>query len=471
MRPFLDENFLLDTDVACTLYHKYAVKEPVMDYHCHINPREIYEDCRYENITQAWLTGDHYKWRLMRSAGVDEYYITGSANAREKFQKWSEILSRAIGNPLYHWSHLELSRFFGFQGILNGQTADEVWNLCNHKLQQDGFSVRGLIKRSGVELICTTDDPADSLHWHEKLAADTSFNVTVLPAWRPDRAMGIEKPDFLTYLSGLGKSAGMEIRGFSDLKKTLAIRMAFFHAHGCRLSDHALEYVMYEACSDEEAEAVFLKRFSGEVITFKEELQFKTAFMLYMAREYRRLGWVMQLHYGCQRNNNTQMYKKIGPDMGFDCIHNHAPSEQLSTFLDALDTELPKTILYSLNPNDDQVIDTIIGCFQSQGAITKVQHGSAWWFNDHLAGMTNHLVSLANLGYLAGFIGMLTDSRSFLSYPRHEYFRRVLCRLLGRWVTGGQFPAAMETLGSIVQDISYRNAKQYFQFPEKLGKD
>ena len=467
MRPFLTQDFLLDTETARTLYHEHAAQEPVMDYHCHINPQEIYEDRRYENITQVWLGGDHYKWRLMRAAGVSERYITGDAPAREKFQKWAETLSRAVGNPLYHWSHLELRRFFDYQGILNGETAEEVWNLCNQKLQQEGFSVRGMIERSNVTLICTTDDPADSLCWHEKLAADKSFATTVIPAWRPDKAMNLEKPEFTDYLKILGETAGISIGSFADLKKALAARMEFFHARGCRLSDHALEYVMYEECSQEELEAIFAKRLAGQAVTRLDELRFKTAFMLFAGKEYHRLGWAMQLHYGCRRNNNSPMFEALGPDTGYDCIDNYAPSAQLSAFLNALGQELPRTIVYSLNPNDDQAIDTIIGCFQNDEAVCKVQHGSGWWFNDHFTGMMNQMISLGNIGYLAGFVGMLTDSRSFLSYPRHEYFRRILCRLLGRWVEDGMYPDDMETLGEIVRDISYRNAHRYFHFTEK----
>ncbi len=470
MKAFMDKDFLLDTETASRLYHGYAQQEPIMDYHCHINPQEIYEDKRYETITQVWLGGDHYKWRLMRSAGVPETYITGDAAPREKFQKWAETLGRAIGNPLYHWSHLELRRFFGYEGVLSGDTAEEVWNLCNQKLQEDGFSVRGMILRSNVKLICTTDDPIDMLEWHEKLAADPSFAVTVLPAWRPDKAMNLEKPEYLDYLRALEKAAGVKITSFTDLQKALSARMEFFHRRGCRLSDHGLDFVMYEPYDAAEVEATFAKRLAGQAVERGEEIRFKTAFMVYVGKEYHRLGWAMQLHYGCRRNNNTAMFTKLGPDTGFDCINNYAPVDQLSAYLNALGAQLPKTVLYSLNPGDDQAIDTLLGCFQNEEAVGKIQHGSAWWFNDHFTGMTNQLTSLASLGYLAGFVGMLTDSRSFLSYPRHEYFRRILCRLFGRWVEDGQFPADSETLGSIVRDICYGNAERYFAFPAKSGK-
>lgn len=469
MKAFLDKDFLLNTPTAVRLYHEVAAKCPIIDYHCHISPKEIWEDLRYDNITQVWLCGDHYKWRLMRCAGVDEKYITGDASDHDKFIKWAEVLGKAAGNPLYHWSHLELRRFFGYEGILNASTAEEVWTLCNEKLHEDGMSVRGLIAQSGVETICTTDDPIDTLEWHQKLAADASFRTAVLPAWRPDKAMNIEKPEYLDYLDKLSQCSGVAVSSWEGLKEALKKRMDFFAENHCTLSDHALNYVCYAPAQDEEVEAIFHKRLSGETITAEDEAIFKTAFMLFVARQYRERNWVMQLHYGCRRNNNPVMYAKLGPDTGYDCIDNYAPAAQTAAFLGALEEQnaLPKTILYSLNPNDNQAIDTICGCFQSSEAVCKVQHGSAWWFNDHFQGMTEQLTSLANLGYLAGFVGMLTDSRSFLSYPRHEYFRRILCRLLGQWVEEGMFPEDWESLSQIVRGVSYENAKAYFGFASK----
>ena len=439
MKAFMDQDFILRTDTARELYHGFAAQVPVLDYHCHINPQEIAEDRQFENITQVWLGGDHYKWRQMRSNGVDEYYITGGAPDREKFQKWAETLDKAIGNPLFHWSHLELQRYFGYTGVLGADTAEEVWNLCNEKLKSPGMSVRNLIRRSNVTLLCTTDDPADDLRWHKAIAEDKSFDVQVLPAWRPDKAMNLEKPDYADYLKKLGEAAGVEIKRFGDLKEALKKRLAFFAELGCRVSDHALEYVMYVPASEEELEAIFSKRLSGESVTREEELKFKTGFMLFMGAEYTRLGWAMQLHYGCKRDNNTGMYQKLGPDTGYDCINNYAPSSQMADFLNALNEAkaLPKTIIYSLNPNDDEAIGTILGCFQDSAAVGKIQQGSAWWFNDNKTGMQKQMTSLANLGLLGNFIGMLTDSRSFLSYPRHEYFRRILCDLLGTWVEDG----------------------------------
>lgn len=467
MKAFMDKDFLLETETARKLFHEYAEDTPILDYHCHINPKEIAEDRRFENITQVWLGGDHYKWRYMRSCGVEEKYVTGDASDYEKFCKWAECLGKAIGNPLFHWSHLELQRYFGYTGVLNKHTADEVWNLCNEKLAQPSMSARSLIRQSNVTLICTTDDPIDSLEWHKKIAEDSSFDVKVLPAWRPDKAMNIEKPDYLNYLDQLAAVTGVaEINSFAALKDALKERMAFFASMGCNVSDHGLEYVMYCPADEDEVEAIFLKRLNRIVLSKEEEMKFKTAFMLFAGREYHRLDWAMQLHYGCKRDNNTRMYEAIGPDTGYDCINNSAPSSQMADLLNALSKtdQLPRTVLYSLNPNDNQAIVSLIGCFQDSTAVAKLQHGSAWWFNDHKTGMEEQLTSLANLGNLSGFIGMLTDSRSFLSYTRHEYFRRILCNLIGGWVENGEFPADFETLSEIVRDISYDNAKRYFKF-------
>jgi len=467
MKAFMDKDFLLETETAKKLFHDYAETTPILDYHCHINPKEIAEDRQFENITQVWLGGDHYKWRLMRSFGVEEKYITGDASDYEKFCKWAECIGKAIGNPLYHWSHLELQRYFGYNGCLNKNTADEVWKLCNEKLASPSMSVRNIIRQSNVTLICTTDDPIDSLEWHKKIAEDKNFEVKVLPAWRPDKAMNIEKPDYPDYLDKLAAAVGMaEIRTFADLKKALKQRMDFFDSMGCCVSDHGLEYVMYAPATDDEIEAIFLKRLNRMILTKEEEMQFKTAFMLFVGREYNRLDWAMQLHYGCKRDNNTAMFEKIGPDTGYDCINNSAPSTQMADFLNALakTDELPRTVLYSLNPNDNQAIGSLIGCFQNSTAVAKVQQGSAWWFNDHITGMREQMMSLASLGNLSGFVGMLTDSRSFLSYTRHEYFRRILCNMIGNWVENGEFPQDYDILSEIVKDISYYNAKRYFKF-------
>ena len=466
MKAFLDDDFLLTTPTARRLY-QVARSMPILDYHCHLDPKEIAQDRRFENITQVWLGGDHYKWRLMRANGVDEAYITGDAPDREKFQKWAETLELAIGNPLYHWSHLELRRYFGYEGVLNGDTAQEVWELCNQKLQEPGMSARSLIANSGVTLVCTTDDPADSLEWHQQLAQDSSFPVKVLPAWRPDAAMGLERPEYLDYLQRLGQAAGVEIRTYGDLKKALLSRMAFFDKMGCRASDHALTVAVCQPASEEELERVFQKRLEGEPLTQEELAAFQTGFLRFVAGEYKRLGWVMQLHYGCRRNNNTRMFHKLGRDTGYDAVLQGTPSLEVATFLDLLASQdaLPRMVLYSLNPNDDEGLNSVIGCFQDGTPLGRIQQGSAWWFNDHKAGMVKQLTAFANGGLLGNFIGMLTDSRSFLSYPRHEYFRRILCELLGAWVENGEYPADWKALEKMVRGVCYNNAVEFFGFP------
>lgn len=466
MKKFMDRDFLLSTETAKTLYHDYAEKMPIIDYHCHINPREIAEDISFDNITKVWLGGDHYKWRQMRSNGVEEKYITGDATDYEKFEKWAETLQKAIGNPLYHWSHLELQRYFNYEGTLSEKSVKEVWNLCNEKLSDSSMSVRNIIKQSNVELICTTDDPIDTLEWHKMIAEDDSFDVKVLPTFRPDKAMNIEKPDYIDYLDKLSNVSNVSITSFSSLCDALKNRLAFFDSMGCKVSDHALEYVMYYEASKDEIEAIFKKRMNGEIPTELEQLQFKTAFMVFIGKEYHKLGWGMQLHYGTKRDNNTLMFNRLGPDTGFDCINTYSSSAQLASFLNALNKtdELPKTIIYSLNPEDNAAIGTVLGCFQDSSTVGKIQQGSAWWFNDHKIGMQDQMASLASLGLLANFVGMLTDSRSFLSYTRHEYFRRILCDMIGTWVENGEYPNDMEVLGKMVQDISYYNCKNYFNF-------
>lgn len=466
MKAFMDENFLLSTETAQRLFHSYAETMPVLDYHCHISPEEIATDRRFENITQVWLGGDHYKWRFMRSCGVDEAYITGNASDRDKFFKWAEVLGKAIGNPLYHWSHLELQRYFDYHKPLNQNTASEVWELCNKKLAEKDMSARGLIRKSNVTLICTTDDPIDSLCYHKAIAEDQSFSVQVLPAWRPDRSIAIEKPDFAAYMEQLSSVSHIEINSFPALCKALKVRLDFFDSMGCVVSDHGLDYVMYAPATEQQADMILKKRLSGAALSHEEILQFKTMLLLFLGREYARRGWVMQLHYGVKRNNNTRLFQAIGADTGYDCIGDQAPAGELADFLNALEctNELPKTILYSLSPNDNAAIETIMGCFQNSQAVSKLQHGSAWWFNDHRPGMEAHLRSLASLGNLSGFVGMLTDSRSFLSYTRHEYFRRILCEYIGTLVENGEFADDEQILSDLVKNISYRNAVAYFGF-------
>jgi glucuronate isomerase len=466
MKKFMDsKDFLLSNDTSKRLYEA-AAKMPIIDYHCHINPREIAEDRQFNNITEVWLGGDHYKWRQMRSNGIDEKYITGDADDYEKFEKWTETLQKAIGNPLYHWSHLELQRYFGFDKPLSPATCKEAWDFCNKKLNTPEMSVRNIIKMSNVDTICTTDDPADTLEWHKMIKEDKAFDVKVLPAWRPDKAMNLEKPDYKDYLARLEKASGIKISSFKDLCAALKNRMAFFNENGCLVSDHGLEYVMYQPASEKEIEDIFAARMNGTIPGREDEIKFKTAFMLFVGREYAKLGWVMQLHYGALRDNNKNMYAKLGPDTGYDSINTGASAAELVGFLNALaiTDELPKTILYSLNPCDNAAIGTIMGCFQNSDAIGKIQHGSAWWFNDNKTGMQEQMTSLANLGLLSNFVGMLTDSRSFLSYTRHEYFRRIMCDLVGTWVENGEYPADFDFLEKMVQDISYNNCKRYFGF-------
>lgn len=466
MKPFMDEDFLLSTPTAKKLYHEYAEPMPVLDYHCHINAREIAEDRVFDNITQVWLGGDHYKWRLMRSDGVEEKYITGDAPDREKFQKWAETLGRAIGNPLYHWSHLELKRYFGYNGILNGSTAEEVWNLCNEKLRDPSMSARNLIRQSRVTLLCTTDDPADDLQWHQILRDDDTFDTQVLPAWRPDKAMKPDKPGYSEYIMKLSSVSGINITSFADLTEALKVRLDFFDSMGCRTSDHGLDYAMYAPASDAETEKIFEQALTGSPVSSADADRFRTALLLFLAPEYAKRGWVMQIHFGCRRDNNSPAYEKLGPDTGFDTINDYGRISAIADYMDALNKTggLPRIILYSLNPTDNALIGSLIGCFQDSSARGKIQQGSAWWFNDHKKGMTEQMTTLASLGMLANFPGMLTDSRSFLSYTRHEYFRRILCDLAGRWVENGEYPADFDTLGKIIKGISYNNAIDYFKF-------
>lgn len=464
MKTFMDSDFLLSTETSKKLYHSYAAKMPIVDYHCHIKAKDIAKDQTFDNISKLWLAGDHYKWRLMRANGIDEKYITGDASDEEKFKKWAQTLGKAIGNPLYHWSHLELQVYFGYDGLLNENTAEKVWNLTNEKLKSPSMSACNIIKNSKVTDICTTDDPIDNLKWHKMIAEDSNIGVNVYPTFRPDKAMDIKGQGFTHYLSQLSLISGILINSFDDLKKAISNRINYFDTFGCRTSDISLDFIMYRPASKVEIEEVFQNRLIGKTLSRDDELKFKTAFMTFLAKSYSKKNWVMQVHYGVQRNNNSKTYKHIGPDSGFDSISDYSSSCEMSMFLDSLDStnELPKTIIYSLNPMDDATIDTVIACFQDSSVKGKIQHGSAWWFNDHKQGMINHMTSLANNGLLANFVGMLTDSRSFLSYTRHEYFRRILCELIGNWVENGEYPNDIKLLGAVVEDISYNNAKNYF---------
>ena len=458
---FLDENFLLKTKTAQTLYHEYAKKMPIYDYHCHLDPKQIYEDVAFENITQVWLSGDHYKWRIMRSNGVPEEYITGNAPDRDKFQKFAEALPKCIGNPMYHWCHLELKNYFGYEGVLNGETAQLVWDIAKEKLKD--LSARSLIKNSNVAMIGTTDDPTSDLHWH-KLIAESDFETKVCPSFRPDPALNAHKKGFAQYIAQLSEASGVKIEYAEDVAKALSKRIEYFHENGCRASDHGLDYVMYRIDTMEEINAVFNAAMRGDSLTAEKVEGYQTYLLLHCAREYAKYGWAMQLHFSCIRNPNAKMFEQLGADCGFDCIAVTDSSAALHHIMSDLyyENKLPKTIVYSLNPADDQWIDTLIGAYQGTEIPGKIQHGSAWWFNDNKTGMENQMTSLANLGILGNFIGMLTDSRSFLSYARHEYFRRILCNLRGNWVENGEDPDDMNTLGTIVEDICANNAKRYF---------
>ena len=472
MKAFMDRDFLLATETAKTLFHGDAEGMPIIDYHCHISPYEILQDKRYDTITEVWLGGDHYKWRAMRSAGVPEALITGDADPREKFRAWAQTMPGLIGNPLYHWTHLELQRYFGIEEPLSGRNADAVYDACNAVLAREDMSVRGIIRKSGVRLICTTDDPVDPLDAHEALRREAGFETVVLPAFRPDKALRADKAAFPGYLEKLEAATGMTIAAVDDLRAALADRIAFFDARGCRVADHALDTPVCAVAGETELNVILDRARRGEKISPAEAEAFQTALLRFCAGEYVRRDWAMQLHFGCIRDNSGKMFARLGPDTGYDSINDQGgTAARLAGFLDLLERDgaLPKTILYSLNPADNCVIGTVMGCFQTDGGIPgRVQLGSAWWFNDHRRGMEQQLTDLMNLGYLGAFVGMLTDSRSFLSYTRHEYFRRILCNLLGGMVENGEYPADMAALGELVRNISYENARRYFRFDEFL---
>lgn len=461
---FLSRDFLLNTKTAKKLYFEAAADMPIIDYHCHVSPKEIYEDKRFKNITEVWLGGDHYKWRIMRSNGVDERYITGDASDYEKFLKFAEALPKAIGNPMYHWCHLELKNYFGFNGVLNPQTADEVWALAEKKLAEENMSARGIIEKSNVAFIGTTDDPIDSLEYHKRIAEDKSFKTVVAPSFRPDKALNIDKKGWKEYIETLSAVSGVEISDFASLKQALALRIEHFAENGCKASDHGLDKMVFVRAEEAALDAIIEKGLSGVAVTDKEADALKTELLIFCATEYKKRGWVMQIHYNCMRNPNSKMFELLGADTGFDIIGPDNGSRKLALLLDALNKEdnLPKTVLYSLDASDNEFLDTLLGAFQGTEIPGKLQHGSAWWFNDNKQGMKDQLTSLANLSLLGNFIGMLTDSRSFLSYTRHEYFRRILCALIGEWVENGEYPADKEQLYKIVHDICYNNAKRYF---------
>ena len=467
MKPFITDDYLLKTELAKKLY-RAAEHEPIIDYHCHINPQEIAENKQFRNITEVWLSGDHYKWRAIRANGVPEEEITGDADDRVKFQRFAELMPKLIGNPLYEWSHLELKRYFDYDGILTPATADEVWDLANEQLKN--LRARDLVEMSGVEAIVTTDDPLDSLEWHKQIAEDESFGTAVYPGWRPDKAIAIDKPGYQDYVTTLGELTGREITGFEALIAALTERLDHFAEHGCTSSDHGLDYNLYAPALEEEVEAIFAKALRGEPVSPLETDQFKYAVLLRLAGEYSERGWVMQIHYGAYRNINSKKYDELGADTGFDVIRGPGYAPELANFLDSVENKygLPKTVVYPLSPLDNEMVGTVINAFQGSEIPGKMQLGAAWWFNDTYSGMLAQLTAYANLGVLGNFIGMLTDSRSFLSYTRHEYFRRLFANFIAGLVEDGHYPEDMETLENLMRDVAVRNVRRYLDFPESV---
>lgn len=455
MKTIINDEFLLNSKTAKELY-EIAKDMPIIDYHCHLDPKLIAIDYKFDNLGELFLGGDHYKWRMMRSFGIDEKYVTGDATFKEKFKAFATALQYAIGNPLYHWTHLELKRYFGIDEALCEENADEIYEKCTALLRTDEYSARNLIKNSNVEVVCTTDDPIDTLEYHDQIK-ESGYEVKVLPAFRPDKAVNIHKETFLPYIEKAG------VKSYAELKSWLISRLDFFHEKGCRLSDHGLDFVPYTLG---DASAIFDKALKGEALTKEEIDAYMTDLLVFFGKEYAKRGWCMQIHVGAIRNNNTKMYKMLGPDTGYDSIAETNLGENLAKLMDALEMEnsLPKTILYSLNPKDNYVLATLMGCFQGSEARGKIQLGSGWWFNDQKDGMEEQLKALGNLGVLGSFVGMLTDSRSFVSYTRHDYFRRILCNLIGDWVEKGLYPNDKAMLEKIIRGISYENAKDYFNF-------
>lgn len=460
----MDQSFLLSTTTAKWLYHEAAEKMPIIDYHCHINPKEIAEDRKFDNISEIWLGGDHYKWRQMRFGGVSEDLITGDADPREKFRAFASVLPKLIGNPMYHWSHLELKRVFGIDEPLTADNADLIYDKCNEVLSK--YSARELMRKFHVKAICTTDDPCDDLHWHEVIAADKTMEIKVLPAFRPDKAVNIEKEGFADYIGKLSQVTGKKIQCTEDVVEALCARVDFFAAHGCLCADHGQDYCMYEKPDKALADQAFRTAMEHTMPAKKEADVYKTMVTIACAKKYAEKDWVMQIHFGCLRDNNKPQFVLLGPDTGYDAVNSRSGAENMAPLLNAFAENggLPKMILYSLNPCDNTALVTVAGCFQEDGIVGRVQQGSGWWFNDNRTGMRSQLTELANNGMLGCFVGMLTDSRSFLSYTRHEYFRRILCELIGEWVESGQYPEDKQQLVQLIEDICYNNANNYFGF-------
>ncbi len=466
MKKFLDKGFILENKTAEKLYHGHAANMPIIDYHCHLPPKDIAADRKFKNMSKIWLDGDHYKWRAMRTNGVDEKFITGDADDFTKFQKWAETVPYTMRNPLYHWTHMELQRPFGVHKILNGDSAKEIYDTCTAQLQKDEFSCRGLLNQFKVEVVCTTDDPIDSLEYHKSIK-DSGFNVKVLPTFRPDKAMAVEDQlSFNAYLDKLGHASNIDITNFNSLIDALKSRHNFFDEMGGKISDHGLEQIYAADFYDHEIKAIFDKIRGGNDINPSEILKFKSAMLIHFGIMDHEKGWTQQFHLGALRNNNSRMVKKLGPDTGFDSIGDFEMARPISRFLDKLDSEdqLAKTIIYNLNPRDNYLIGTMIGNFNDGSIAGKINFGTGWWFMDQKEGMEMQMNALSNLGLLSRFLGMLTDSRSFLSFPRHDYFRRILCNLLGKDVENGELPNDLDWLGQMVENISYNNAKEFFKF-------
>lgn len=465
MRKFIHEAFLLESSVAEKLYHEYAESLPIIDYHCHLSPEAIAKDKKFISITDLWLEGDHYKWRALRTLGVTEHYITGNANDLEKFEKFAENIPFMIRNPLYHWSHLELARYFNEYELLSGDNAHRIYEETTAQVKTPEFSTRSLLKKMNVEIVCTTDDPIDDLRFHDQISLNP-FSIHVSTAFRPDKAILIENENFNNYINQLSDVSSIEIQSYDDLLEALEIRIDFFHSKGCRLSDHGLNYLPFTPASNSEVSKIFKTRRSGGDITLHEAEKFQTAILIALGQVYHKKGWVQQFHLGAMRNNNSRMLSTLGPDTGWDSIGSFPITTSLSRYLDTLDrtNQLAKTILYNLNPSDNAVMATMIGNFNDGSVKGKVQWGSGWWFLDQLDGMTEQINTLSNMGILSCFVGMLTDSRSFLSYPRHEYFRRLVCNLIGNDIVKGHLPHDLPWMGKIISDICYYNAKNYFPF-------
>lgn len=467
MKSFLDDNFLLQTDVAQRLYFDYAQDQPIYDYHCHLSPKEIAENKNFRNLAEIWLAGDHYKWRVLRTAGINENLITGNATDYDKYLTWAKVVPLTLGNPIYHWTHLELKRPFGIKNILfNENTAERIWLQANELLATKEFSTQGILKQMQVKVVGTTDDPIDSLEYHKKISLDNAFETKVRPSWRPDKVFKIELSGFTDYIAQLGVAADIEINSFEKLRCALTKRLDHFEQHNCQAADHGIEILRYaDIPPEKQLDHILTKRLMNQSLSEVEIAQFSTAILVWLGKQYHQRNWVMQLHLGALRNNNQRMFKILGPDAGFDSIGDRPMAEPLSSLLGLLDLtdQLPKTILYCLNPRDNEVIATMVGNFQGSDMAGKIQFGSGWWFNDQKDGMQRQLMQLSQMGLLSQFVGMLTDSRSFLSFTRHEYFRRILCNMIGNWMENGEIPADFDLVGNMVRNICFDNAHRYFQ--------